>query len=158
MGSKSSNSSSSSFDPEKYGEWKEYKGKIDYIESDIKVNDLYWRDVPMITKGKEIGLNVARGFSLGFSEIGCEGKDISHDIIVVITNKGPNYVLEWLDRNMLRPGYYDKYYRKKYKKKYNYSPNNMKLSDLRSIMNSNPGEGDCKDHARLWWKIIKEKY
>ena len=107
MGSKSSNSSSSSFDPEKYGEWKEYKGKIEYIESDIKVNYLYWRDVPMIAKGKEIGLNVARGFSLGFSEIGCEGKDISHDIIVVSTNKGPNYVLEWLDENMLRPGYYD---------------------------------------------------
>ena len=32
----------------------------------------------------------------------------------------------------------------------NYTHKNMTLSDLRKIMNDNPGESDCKDHARLW--------
>ena len=158
MGSNSSDSSSNSFDPEYYGKWNEKKAESNCSESDIIVKKLLWRDVPMTTKGKEIGLSFARAGTFGFSEIKCKGKRISHDIIVVVTDKGPNYVLEWLNKNKLRPGFYDKYYKKEYDQKYDYTPTNMKLSNLRKIMDDNPGEGDCKDHAKLWWEKIKKKY
>ena len=162
MGSNSSSasSSSSSFDPEKYGEWTKREPSKDYTESDIKVTKLKWRDVKMTSKLNEALIDAARAGSLGFGEIKAKGKRISHDIIVVITDKGPNYVLEWNDSNMLRAGYYNKYYQNKYNaEKYDYTPKKeMKLSDLRNLMNENEGDGDCKDHARLWWKKIKEKY
>ena len=153
-----SNSSSNSFDPEKYGEFQSLEDENKYNESDIIVTQLYWRDVPMTNKNKENWLNFARAATGYLSEMKLGGKDISHDIIVVITNKGPNFVLEWLGDIMLRPGYYGKYCHKRYFKARDYTPKNMTLSDLRKIMNDNPGEGDCKDHAKLWWRKIKEKY
>ena len=112
----------------------------------------------MASKGEEITTIILRTLTLGVAEIWCEGKDLSHDIIVVETDKGSPYVLEWSGENKLRPGYYNKYNRKNYDEKYDYTPTNMKLSDLRNIMYNNPGKGDCKDHVRYWWKIIKKKY
>ena len=134
------------------------KGKINTQNQIIKVEKLYWRDVPMASKGEEITTIILRTLTLGVAEIWCEGKDLSHDIIVVETDKGSPYVLEWSGENKLRPGYYNKYNRKNYDEKYDYTPTNMKLSDLRNIMYNNPGKGDCKDHVRYWWKIIKKKY
>ena len=142
---------------EYYGEWGEGENK--YKESDIKVINLYWRDVPLASKGGEIATIGLRTITLGLAEIWCKGKDLSHDIIVVETDKGFNYVLEWLRGNKLRPGYYNIFNRNSYDKKYNYTPKkNMKLSDLRKIMNEYPGKGDCKDHVRFWWEKIKENY
>ena len=149
-----SNSSSSSFDPEQYGKWS--SSSSDYDEKDIKINSLTLKAVPMTTTGKRVGLNIARVVSLGFAEIGCEGKRISHNIIEVHTNKGPDYVLEWLGENKLRPGYYAKY--SPIDGSREYRPSNMTVSDLRKIMEDYPGEGDCKDHSYLWWKKIKQKY
>ena len=34
----------------------------------------------------------------------------------------------------------------------------MKLSDLRKNVDNNLGYGNCKDHAKLWWKKINKKY
>ncbi len=157
MGSSSSSGSSSKKSAEIYGDWVD--GEKKYKESDIKVKYLKWRDVPLTNKAKEIGSIFLRTLTLGIAEIWCEGKDLSHDFIVVGTDKGFNYVLEWLGGNKLRPGYYNILNRNHYDKKYDYTPKkNMRLSDLRNIMNNNPGEGDCKDHVRLWWKIIQDKY
>ena len=135
------------------------EGEKKYKESDIKVINLYWRDVPLASIGGEIATIGFRTLTLGLSEIIFKGKDLSHDIIVVETDKGSNYVLEWLLGNKLRPGYYSIFNRNSYNKKYDYTPKkNMKLSDLRKIMNKYPGYGDCKDHVRFWWEKIKENY
>ena len=143
---------------EYFGKWVE--GEKKYNESDIKVKKLKWRDVPIASKGGEIATTGLRIISLGLLEILGEGKDLSHDMIVVETDKGFNYVLEWLGgNNKLRPGYYTIFNRNSYDKKYDYTPKkNMKLSDLRKIMNKYPGYGDCKDHVRFWWEKIKENY
>ena len=118
-----------------------------------------------------VWLGIARGFvdaaTLGGAEAGFRGQRFSHDIIKVTTSTGPNYVLEYLgssssssssskDGNTLHAGYYGKW--SPIDGIYAHSPNNMTLSDLRSIMDNNPGYGNCKDHAKVWWKKIKEKY
>ena len=110
----------------------------------------------MTSTGKRVGLNIARVASLSFAEIGCKGKRISHNIIEVHTNKGPDYVLEWLGSNKLRPGSYGKY--SPIDKSREYRPSNMTVSDLRKIMEDYPGKGDCKDHSYLWWEKIQQRY
>ena len=149
-----SSSSSNSFDPEKYGEWTSCSSSYD--EKDVKINYLELKAVPMITTGKRVGITIARVCTFGLAEIGCKGKRTSHNIIKVHTNKGPDYVLEWLSGNMLRPGYYQCY--SPIDGTRTYYPSNMTVSDLRQIMNDYPGDGDCKDHSYFWWKKINQRY
>jgi hypothetical protein len=152
--SSSYSSSSSLFDPEKYGGWS--SSSSSYNENDVKINSLVLKAVPMTSTGKRVGLNIARVCSFGLSEIKCKGKRISHNIIEVHTNKGPDYVLEWLNGNKLRPGSYGMY--SPIDGSRPYEPSNMTLADLRKIMEDNPGYGDCKDHSYLWWEKIKQNY
>ena len=176
---------SNSVDVEKYGEWhdslplqctcenskKDPKVFCRCYESKIKVNKVEWYAVPMSKVSTRVILGILRGVldgvTLGGAEGGFRGQRFSHDIIKVHTSTGPDYVLEYLgssssssssssDGNCLQPGYYSKW--SPIDGCYEHKPSNMMLSDLRSIMNDNPGYGNCKDHAKVWWAKIKEKY
>ena len=174
---------SNSVDVEKYGEWHDStplkcecenskKNKLCFCyESKINVTKLEWYAVPMSKTSTRVGLGIGRGIidaaTLGIGEAFFRGQRFSHDIIKVTTSTGPNYVLEYLgssssssssssDGNYLHAGYYGRW--SPIDGSYTYSPSNMKLSDLRSLMNNNPGYGNCKDHAKVWWKKIKKKY
>ena len=174
---------SDSVDVEKYAEWHdstplectcENSKKNPPVfclcyESTIKVTQLEWKAVPMSKTSTRVLLGIARGVvdtvTLGGAEAGFRGQRFSHDIIKVHTQTGPNYVLEYLgsssscsssssDGNCLRPGYYSKW--SPIDGVYSHSPSNMTLSQLRNIMKNNPGYGNCKDHAKVWWKKIKK--
>ena len=174
---------SNSVDVEKYGKWhsspplkcdceNSKNNKICFCyESKINVTKVEWKAVPMSKTSTRVGLGIARGFidgiSLGTAEAFFRAQRFSHDIIEVTTSIGPDYVLEYLgssssssssssNGNYLHAGYYGKW--SPIDGTYTYSPSNMKLSDLRSLMNKNPGYGNCKDHANVWWKKIKQKY
>ena len=147
-------SNSSSFDPEKYAEWS--SSTSSYSEDEIKITRLILKAVPMTSTGKRVGLNILRIGTLGFAEIGLKGKRISHNVIEVITDKGPNYTLEWLDEIYLRCGTYGRV--SPIDGERTYYPSNMTVSDLRSIVNNYPGSGDCKDHSYYWWEKIKQRY
>lgn len=149
-----SDSSSSTFDPDEYGKWS--YSSSSYPEDEVKVNKLILKAVPMTSTGNRVGLNIARVASLGFSEIALKGKRISHNVIEVITNKGPDYTLEWYNENMLRCGTYQRYSPIDGEREYH--PSNMTLKDLRNLMNNYPGWGDCKDHSYYWWEKIKQIY
>lgn len=147
-------SDSDTFNPNLYGEWS--SSSSSYSEDEVKVNRLTLKAVPMTSTGKRVGMNIARISTFGFSEIAFKGKRISHNVIEVITDKGPNYTLEYYNGNKLRCGTYSR--TSPIDGSRDYCPSNMSLSDLRKIMNDYPGSGDCKDHSYYWWRKIKEKY
>ena len=152
--------------------WKFQKKKLCFCyESKINVTKVKWMAVPMSKTSTRVRLGIVRGVvdgvTFGGAEAFLRGQRFSHDIIKVTTSTGPNYVLEYLgssssssssssDGNCLHAGYYGKW--SPIDGSYTYSPSNMKLSDLRSLMNNNPRYGNCKDHANVWWKKIKQKY
>ena len=159
---------SNSVDVEKYGEWNESK-PCDKEESEIQVTKVEWMAVPMSKTSIRVGLGIIRGVvdgaTLGLAEAGFRGQRFSHDIIKVYTSTGPDYVLEYLgssssssssssDGNYLHAGYYGKW--SPIDGTCEHRPKNMMLSDLRIIMDDNPGYGNCKDHAKIWWRKIKE--
>ena len=132
-----------------------------------------------------VGLGIGRGIldtvSLGIAEAFFRGQRFSHDIILAYTKcekcgDSCYYTLEFLGSsslsgcsgssssssrssssdNVLSAGIYLKY--SPIDGCYTFKPNNMKLCNLRSIMENNPGWGNCKDHAKLWWRKIKNDY
>ena len=162
---------SNSVDVEKYGHWSKSEPLKDVDESQIKITKLIWKSVNMVKDSTRIGIHIGRGIldaiTLGVVEAGFRGQTFTHDLIEAITNKGPDYTLEYLgssssssssseDGNCLRCGKYETYI--PFVGVYEFEPKNMYLSDLRKIKNDNPGYGNCKDHAKVWWKKIKEKY
>ena len=147
-------SDSSTFNPEKYAEWS--NSTSSFSEDQIKITRLILKAVPMTSTGNRVGLNIARVATLGIAEIGLKGKRISHNIIEVIIDKGPNYTLEWYNGIYLRCGSYGR--ESPIDGQRTYYPSNMTVSDLRSIMNNYPGLGDCKDRSYYWWEKIKQKY
>ena len=159
---------SNSVDVEKYGEWHKIK-PCDKEECEIQVTKVEWMAVPMSKTSTRVGLGIIRGVvdgvTAGLAEAGFRGQRFSHDIIKVYTSYGPDYVLEYLgssssssssssDGNYLHAGYYGKW--SPIDGTCEHRPKDMMLSDLRMIMENNPGYGNCKDHAKIWWRKIKE--
>ena len=144
MGSKSSSSSNSTGLNE--GKFKYYYNCTCSGEDKAKnpVWKIKWHSVHIMSTGKRVGANIGRGFldaiTLGLAEIGFQGKQLSHDVILAelycykckITFY---YTLEKTDNGTyMKEGKYTNVF----DNAWIYSPSNMDYSDLEAIYNSIP--------------------
>ena len=169
MGSSNSNSTGLNKGEFRYYDLCECSGK-DFDK--IPVKRIKWHSVHIMSTGSRVGANIGRGFldaiTLGFAEIGFQGKQLSHDVILaeLYCNKHYKtlyYTLEKTNAGTdMRPGKYTNVF----DNAWTYNPYNMKYSDLKSIYNyfSESSEdydivwSNCKHWAKEVYNKIKSKY
>ena len=171
MGSKSSSSSNSGLNQGKFQYYYNCKCSGDDLAKN-PVRKIKWHSVHIMSTGSRVGANIGRGFldvfTLGLAEIGFQGKQLSHDVILaeLYCNKCSTtfyYTLEKTDDGtQMREGKYTNVF----DNAYTYYPSNMNFSNLKSIYNFYSESGDnyslvwknCKHWAKEVYNEIKRSY
>jgi hypothetical protein len=162
---------SSSSGADKYGEWRNdyecnhpiYKKVVLWVK---------WKSVPITNSAGLAGITIARGLTLGLSEIAFKGQDYSHDVVeanveCMICHRRTMYTLQYSkDGRTFYPGYFGRYYSDEGVARYN--PNNMTLQHLcRAFENVWPnidssdydaGDMNCKHYAKDLYNYIYRNY
>ena len=125
-----------------------------------------------MSTGKRVGANIGRGFldaiTLGLAEIGFQGKQLSHDVILAELycykcKRTFYYTLEKTDNGTnMREGKYTNVFNNDWI----YYPSNMNYSNLKNIYNSYSQGSEkyslvwknCKHWAKEVYNEIKRKY
>ena len=138
----------------------------------IPVRKIKWYSVHIMSTGSRVGANIGRGIldaiTLGLAEIGFQGKQLSHDVILaeLYCHKCNTTLYYTLEKTSNGTHMKDGKYYNVFDNAYTYYPTNMNFLDLENIyysfeeskMDYSLVWRNCKHWAQEVYYEIKNKY